>query len=87
METDGIGPHYQLVVTKKGYLDDLEVQVELSGDKFSGKFRELEELEKKLRDKLQKALSIGARVKLLEPKSLERTMGKAKRIVDLRPKD
>jgi len=75
------------VVTKKGYLDDLEVQVELSGDKFSGKFRELEELEKKLRDKLQKALSIGARVKLLEPKSLERTMGKAKRIVDLRPKD
>ena len=87
METEGIGPHYQLVVTKKGYLDDLEVQVELSGDKFSGKFRELEELEKKLRDKLQKALSIGARVKLLEPKSLERTMGKAKRIVDLRPKD
>jgi len=87
METDGIGPHYQLVVTKKGYLDDLEVQVELSGDKFSGKFRELEDLEKKLRGKLQKALSIGARVKLLEPKSLERTMGKAKRIVDLRRKD
>jgi len=87
METDGIGPHYQLVVTKKGYLDDLEVQVELSGDKFSGKFRELEDLEKKLRGKLQKALSIGARVKLLEPKSLERTMGKAKRIVDLRRED
>ncbi len=87
METEGIGPHYQLVVTKKGFLDDLEVQVELSGDKFTGKFRELEELEKSLRGKLQKALSISARVKLVEPKSLERTMGKAKRIVDLRPRD
>ncbi|WP_418791160.1 phenylacetate--CoA ligase family protein [Phosphitispora sp. TUW77] len=87
METEGIGPYYQLVVTKKGYMDDLEVQVEISGEQFSGKFKELEELEKSLRSKLQKVLSISAGVKLLEPKSLERTMGKAKRIVDLRSKD
>lgn len=87
METDGVGPHYQLIVTKKGFLDDLEVQVELSGDKFTGKFRELEELENTLKHKLNHVLGISARVKLVEPKSLERTMGKAKRVVDLRPKE
>ncbi len=87
METEGVGPHYQLIVTRKGYLDDLEVQVELSGDRFTGKFKELEELERSLRQKLNKALSINVRVKLLEPRSIERTMGKAKRIIDLRPKE
>lgn len=86
METEGVGPHYQLVVTSKGYMDDLEVQVELSSDKFSGKFKELEEIEASLRQKLQRVLSIGARVKLVEPRSIERTTGKAKRIVDLRQK-
>lgn len=86
LETEGVSPHYQLIVTSKSYMDDLEVQVELSGDKFSGKFKELEELERTLRQKLNKALQINPRVKLLEPKSLERTVGKAKRIVDLRDK-
>ncbi len=87
METEGVGPHYQLVVTRKGYLDDLEVQVELSGDKFTGKFKELEELEQTLRQKINKALAINVRVKLLEPRSIERTMGKAKRVIDLRHKE
>lgn len=87
METEGVGPHYQLIVTRKGYMDDLEVQVELSGDNFTGKFKELEELEKSLKQKLQKVLSISARVKLVESRSIERTMGKAKRVIDLRSKD
>lgn len=86
LDTEGVSPHYQLIVTSKSYMDDLEVQVELSGDKFSGKFKELEELERTLKQKLNKALQINPRVKLLEPKSLERTVGKAKRIVDLREK-
>jgi phenylacetate-CoA ligase len=87
METEGVAPHYQLIVTKKGYLDDLEVKVELSQEKFSGKFKELEELEIKLKNKIHKALSVSAKVKLLEPKSIERTEGKAKRVIDLRPKE
>jgi len=87
METEGVAPHYQLIVTRKGYLDDLEVQVELSGDKFTGKYRELEELEHSLKQKLNRTLSISAKVKLLEPRSIERTTGKAKRVVDLRPKE
>ncbi|HWI54259.1 MAG TPA: phenylacetate--CoA ligase [Desulfobacteria bacterium] len=87
LETEGIAPHYQLIVTQHNYMDDLEIQVELSGDNFSGKFKELEELERTLKGKINNALQISARVKLLEPKSLERTAGKAKRIVDMRPKD
>lgn len=86
METDGVGPHYQLIVTQKGYLDDLEVQVELSGEKFTGKFKELEDIEASLRQKIQRVLGLSARVKLVEPRSLERTMGKAKRVIDLRMK-
>jgi len=87
METEGVGPHYQLIVTRKGYMDDLEVQVELSGDRFSGKFRELEELENNLRQKINRVLGINAKVKLLEPRSIERTVGKAKRVIDMRPKE
>lgn len=87
METEGVGPHYQLIVTRKGYMDDLEVQVELSGDRFSGKFRELEELENNLRQKINRVLGINAKVKLLEPRSIERTVGKAKRVIDMRPRE
>lgn len=87
MDTEGVAPHYQLIVTRKGYMDDLEVQVELSGEAFTGVYRELEGLEKSLRQKLNNALNISVRVKLLEPKSIERTAGKAKRIVDLRSKE
>lgn len=85
--TEGVAPHYQLIVTRKGYMDDLEVQVELLSHAFSGKYSELEQLEKGLRQKLNKALNISVKVKLLEPRSIERTAGKAKRVVDLRPKD
>ncbi|KNZ69775.1 AMP-dependent synthetase and ligase [Thermincola ferriacetica] len=87
LETEGVAPHYQLIVTRKGYMDDLEVLVEVSENYFTGKFKELEELESSLRSKLNRTLGISARVKLVESRSIERTMGKAKRIIDLRSKD
>jgi len=87
MDTEGVSPYYQLTVSKRGYMDDLEVQVELSGDSFSGRFKELEELENKLKAKLHNVLSISAKVKLVEPRSIERTAGKSKRVIDLRPKE
>lgn len=87
LETEGVAPHYRLIVTRKGYMDQLEVQVEVSAEKFSGRFKELEELESTLKAKLNWALGISARVKLVEARSIERTAGKAKRIVDLRPKE
>lgn len=85
MEIAEVAPHYLIVVDKKkGYLDDLEVHVELNRDKFTGSFRDLEAVEKKISHKLANVLTVSARVKLVEPKSLERTMGKAKRVIDRR---
>lgn len=83
---EGIGPHYQIIVTQKGYMDSIEVQVELIDGKLLEKFSELEKLEKKIRHELKIVLQIDAKVSLVEPKSLERSTGKAKRVIDLRNK-
>jgi phenylacetate-CoA ligase len=84
MNIDGISPHYQIIAGKRGYLDYLEVQVELTQSSFTGSFRDLEAMEARVRSSLQSVLSIGARVKLMEPHSIERSQGKAKRVIDLR---
>lgn len=86
MQIEGIAPHYQIVVGKKGYLDYLEVQVEVAPESFTGNYRDLEALEEKVRRRLAAVLSINPRVRLLEPRSLERSQGKAKRVIDNRPK-
>ena len=77
-------PHYQLVVTKEGRLDVLEVQVEVSQEIFSDTIRALEAVEQTIQGALASALGITCRVKLIEPKSIERSTGKAKRVIDLR---
>ncbi|ADQ46064.1 Phenylacetate--CoA ligase [Caldicellulosiruptor kronotskyensis 2002] len=87
MGIEGIGPHYQLVVTKKGYLDDLEVHVELVDGKLLERYAELEKLENKIRHRIFTVLGLNVKVKLVEPKTLERTTGKAKRVIDLRNKN
>lgn len=84
LKISGVAPHYQIIVTKKGYLDALEVQVEMTEDAFTGSWRDLEELEKRVKSRLLAVLSISPKVKLLEPRSLERSLGKAKRVIDLR---
>ncbi|AEY66268.1 phenylacetate--CoA ligase [Clostridium sp. BNL1100] len=81
---EGIGPHYQIIVTKNGYMDAIEVHVELIDGRLLEKFSELEKLEKKIRHELKVVLQIDAKVKLVEPKSIERTTGKAKRVIDMR---
>ena len=79
-----IGPHYQIIVRKKGFMDEIEVLVELVDGRVLEKFSELEKIEKKIRHKLKTVLQIDAKVKLVEPKSIERSIGKAKRVIDLR---
>ncbi|GAW90845.1 phenylacetate--CoA ligase family protein [Calderihabitans maritimus] len=87
MEIDGLAPHYEIHVHKKGYLDELEVLVEVSEEKFSDRFRELEELERTIKQKLHAVLSINAQVRLVEPQTLARTTGKARRVFDHRKKE
>jgi len=84
MSVDGVAPHYQIIVDKNGFLDYLEVRVELTQGLFTGQFRDLEALEGKIRRRLSSVLSLNARVRLLEPRSLERGTGKARRVIDRR---
>jgi phenylacetate-CoA ligase len=79
-----IGPHYQIIVSRRGYMDVMEIQVELADASLLESYRELEKLEKTVHDKLKATLRLESKVKLVEPKTLKRFMGKAKRVQDLR---
>ncbi len=78
------GPHYQLIVSREGALDRLEVQVEVGEQYFSGETHALEAVERRIARELQNVLSISAEVRLVEPRTIERSEGKAKRVVDMR---
>jgi len=80
----GVEPHYLLVVDRVGTLDELEVWVEVSERFFSDQVRKLEELGRTIQKELESALGILVKVRLVEPKSLERFEGKAKRVLDKR---
>ncbi|MDD4730412.1 MAG: phenylacetate--CoA ligase [Desulfovibrio sp.] len=84
LETDGLAPHYQLVVDRKGTMDTLEVRVEINEKIFSDEIKGLQSLEKKVQGAIKEFLGVTATVKLVEPKGIERSMGKAQRIIDLR---
>jgi phenylacetate-CoA ligase len=77
-------PHYQLIVDREANLDDLEIWVEVSERLFSDEVKRLEEIEAKIRREIQTTLGVSARVKLVEPKTIARSEGKAKRIIDRR---
>lgn len=79
-----IGPHYQLILRRKNFLDNLEVKVELIDASLLERYGELENLTKRIHDKMKSILGLDTKVTLAEPKSLERFQGKAKRILDLR---
>ena len=81
---DHISPHYQLVVKKKGYTDELEVHVELVDDSLLERYGELTNLENRLRHRLQVSLGLDCVIKLREPGAMERTAGKSKRVLDMR---
>jgi phenylacetate-CoA ligase len=84
LKIEEVEPHYQLVLTREGRLDNLEVQVEVSPGMFSDEVRKLEAIEDKIEERLASALSIRVDVKLVEPKTIERFAGKAKRVIDQR---
>lgn len=81
---DGIGPHYQIKVFKKGYLDRIEVDVELIDANYLDSFGQLENLSQTIRQKLRTVLGIDSKVNLMQPRTLQRFEGKAKRVIDMR---
>jgi phenylacetate-CoA ligase len=84
LEIGDTEPHYLLIVDRKGSLDELEVQVEVSQAMFSDKVKGLETLEKMIHHRIESLLGISAKVKLVEPHSIPRSEGKAKRVIDKR---
>jgi phenylacetate-CoA ligase len=84
LKVEGVEPHYQLIVERHGQLDDLEVQVEMNERMFSDEIKNLEHMERTIEAELYATLNIHTRVRLVEPKSIARSEGKAKRIIDKR---
>jgi phenylacetate-CoA ligase len=87
MESEGLTPNYQIIVDRADNLDTLEVCVEVSDSLFADQIRKLQSLEKRLQKNIKEFLGVTAKVRLMEPHSIQRSEGKAQRIVDKRPKD
>jgi phenylacetate-CoA ligase len=84
LEVKGIEPHYQIIVTRPQHLDELEVNVELTGKMFSDEVKHIEGLRRKIEDHIEEQIGLRIKVNLVEPKSLPRSEGKAQRVIDKR---
>ncbi len=84
LEMSETEPHYLLIVEREGTLDVLKVLVEVQEQFFSDEIHKLEELKTKIKNNIQNTLGISVAVKLVEPKTIERTAGKSKRVIDNR---
>jgi phenylacetate-CoA ligase len=84
LNVEGTLPHYQIILTREKGLDNMEVQIEVTSAIFSDKVRSLETLQKKLADAVEHTLGIRVAVRLVEPQTIERSQGKAKRVLDKR---
>ena len=84
LAVEGAEPHYQIVVARAGALDDIEVQLEVNEKTFSDGAKKMFALRDHVEHRLESVLGIGVRVKLMEPGAVERSQGKAKRVVDKR---
>jgi len=84
LEIEEAEPHYLLVVDRVGSLDQLEVQVEVDEQIFSDEVKVLENLRRKIQREIESTLNIVVSVKLVEPRSIERSIGKSVRVIDKR---
>lgn len=84
LEIKGVEPHYQIIVTRPHHLDEIEVQIETSKKLFSDEVRHLEEVRKKIENRIENSIGLRVKVTLVEPKTLPRSEGKAKRVIDKR---
>jgi len=84
MEIEGVEPHYQLVVDREGNLDTLTVMVEVGEHIFSDKVSPMQNIERKISKNIKEFFGVSAKVKLVEPKTIARSEGKAVRVIDNR---
>ncbi len=86
LESGGLSPHYQIVVDRMDNLDTIEVQVEVSEELFSDEIKNLQSREAAIQKSIKEFLGVSAKVRLVEPRSINRSEGKALRVIDNRPK-
>lgn len=84
MQIEGTEPHYMIIVDRVGQLDMMQVQVEVNEKFFSDEVRHLEAFGNKIKREIESLLNISVDVKLVEPKTIQRSEGKAKRVIDNR---
>jgi phenylacetate-CoA ligase len=84
MSVEGVEPHYQIVVEREGNLDTMTVNVEVSENIFSDEVRVLENLSRKIQLEIKDLLGVTCKIKLVEPKTIQRSEGKAQRVIDKR---
>jgi len=84
MEIEGTEPHYQIILDRKAALDDIEVKVEVNEKLFSDEVKVLNDLSKRIGDRMRSALGISAKITLVEPMTIPRSEGKAVRVIDKR---
>ena len=84
LAVEGTLPHYEIWLTRHKDLDQIEVRVEVTREAFSDRIGSLEELQKRLAARIERVIGLRAAVRLVEPRSLERSPGKARRVVDRR---
>ena len=84
MELPGVAPFYVIVVDRVNSTDTMEVQVEMTEDMFSDTVANIRALEKKIADGIKSVVGVSAAIKLVAPKSIPRSEGKAKRVIDNR---
>ena len=86
LEMGGMEPHYEIIVGREGAMDEMEIKVEMPPEIFSDKMKEMHRFERDLEKRLQTMLGVSFKLTLVEPRTIERSMGKAKRVIDLRRK-
>jgi phenylacetate-CoA ligase len=85
IEIEGTEPQYMIILNRgESHLDEIELQVEINKEFFSDETRNLESLRNKIANVMKSKLQIGVKVKLVEPKTIERSVGKARRVIDNR---
>jgi phenylacetate-CoA ligase len=84
LEIEGVEPHYQIMVDRDGALDMLEIDVEVNETVFSDEIKNLQNLEKRIEHDIKDILGVSATVRLVEPKTIKRSEGKAVRVIDKR---
>lgn len=84
MDIPQLGSHYQLILTRERFLDQLEIQVEIEDTSLLENYKQLQQLQQRARDDVRSVLQLDAKITLVSPGSLQRFEGKAQRIVDKR---